>query len=30
LVIAGGGRYALDSWVRARLQAPRSVLVEQH
>ena len=29
LVIAGGGRYALDSWVRARLDAPRGVLVGQ-
>ncbi len=29
LVIAGGGRYALDSWVRARLEEPRSVLVGQ-
>jgi putative oxidoreductase len=30
LVIAGGGRYALDSWVRARLQAPRGALSPQH
>jgi putative oxidoreductase len=29
LVIAGGGRYALDSWVRARLEAPRGALVGQ-
>lgn len=29
LVIAGGGRYAVDSWVRARLDAPRGVLVGQ-
>ena len=29
LVIAGGGRYALDSWVRARLEAPRGALVTQ-
>jgi putative oxidoreductase len=30
LVIAGGGRYALDSWVRARREAPPSELVAQH
>jgi putative oxidoreductase len=30
LVIAGGGRYALDSWVRARLDAPRGALVGQY
>jgi putative oxidoreductase len=29
LVIAGGGRYAVDSWVRARLEAPRGVLAPQ-
>jgi putative oxidoreductase len=29
LVIAGGGRYAVDSWVRARLEAPRGALVGQ-
>jgi putative oxidoreductase len=29
LVIAGGGRYALDSWVRARLETPRGALVTQ-
>ena len=29
LVIAGGGRYALDSWVRARLEAPRGLLATQ-
>jgi len=29
LVIAGGGRYALDSWVRARLEAPRATLATQ-
>jgi putative oxidoreductase len=29
LVIAGGGRYALDSWLRARLEAPRGVLAGQ-
>src|SRR5262245_33587750 len=29
LVIAGGGRYALDSWVRARLEAPRGALLTQ-
>jgi putative oxidoreductase len=29
LVIAGGGRYALDSWVRARLDAPSGQLAEQ-
>jgi putative oxidoreductase len=29
LDIAGGGRYALDSWVRAPLEAPRGVLAGQ-
>lgn len=29
LVIAGGGRYAADSWLKARLEAPRGVLVPQ-
>jgi putative oxidoreductase len=29
LVIAGGGRYALDSWLEARLEAPRGVPVAQ-
>jgi putative oxidoreductase len=29
LVIAGGGRYALDSWLRARLEAPARVLAGQ-
>jgi putative oxidoreductase len=29
LMIAGGGRYALDSWVRARLDAPQGVLARQ-
>lgn len=29
LMIAGGGRYALDSWVRARLDAPEGVLAGQ-
>jgi putative oxidoreductase len=29
LLIAGGGRYALDSWVRARLEAPSGELAEQ-
>jgi putative oxidoreductase len=30
LMIAGGGRYALDSWVRARLNAPRGAFVGQN
>jgi putative oxidoreductase len=29
LVIAGGGRYAVDSWLATRLEAPRGVLVPQ-
>jgi putative oxidoreductase len=29
LMIAGGGRYAVDSWLRARLEAPRAVLAAQ-
>jgi putative oxidoreductase len=29
LVIAGGGKYALDSWVRARLETPSGELAEQ-
>jgi len=29
LVIAGAGRYALDSWLGARLEAPRGVLAPQ-
>jgi len=29
LMIAGGGRYALDSWVRTRLEAPRGAFVTQ-
>ena len=29
LVIAGGGRYAVDSWVRSRLEEPRGVLAPQ-
>lgn len=29
LMVWGGGRYALDSWVRSRLEAPRGALVDQ-
>lgn len=29
LLIKGGGRYALDSWLQARVAAPRAVLVTQ-
>lgn len=29
LVIAGGGRYAADSWLKARLEAPRGLLAPQ-
>jgi putative oxidoreductase len=29
ILIAGGGRYALDTWLRERLGAPRSALVTQ-
>jgi putative oxidoreductase len=29
LVIAGGGRYALDSWLRVRLDEPRRAFAEQ-
>ena len=29
LTIWGGGRYAVDSWIRARLEAPAGTLTEQ-
>ena len=29
LLVAGGGRYALDSWLRARLETPRAVLAQE-